>query len=33
MMILGFRDRSSKGIICKAIRACSRVKDGVRLLI
>ena len=32
-MILGFSDRSRRGIMCKAIRVCSRVKEGVRLLI
>lgn len=30
---MGFKDRSSSGMMCRAIRACSRVKEGVRLLI
>ena len=32
-MILGFSDRSRRGIMCRAIKVCSRVKVGVRLLI
>lgn len=31
-MILGFSDRSKRGIMCRAIKACSRVKEGVILL-
>lgn len=31
-MILGFSERSRRGMICRAIRVCSRVKEGVRLL-
>lgn len=31
-MILGFKDRSSRGKICNDIRAFSRVKEGVILL-
>ena len=32
-MILGFSDRNRSGMICRAIRACSRVKEGIMLLI
>lgn len=32
-MILGLSDKSRRGMMCKAIKACSRVKEGVRLLI
>lgn len=32
-MILGLKDRSSRGIICMVIRVFSRVKDGRILLI
>lgn len=31
-MIFGFRDRSSKGIICSDMSAFSRVKEGEMLL-
>lgn len=31
-MILGLSDRSRRGMMCRAIRACSRVKEGVILL-
>lgn len=32
-MILGLSDRSRRGMMCRAIKACSRVNEGVRLLI